>query len=60
MFKNWTWQKWLGKAAPLVSGLIASGIWKFLELPAPEWAGIAASLLTMVVQGILSLFPPKE
>jgi hypothetical protein len=57
--KDWTWQKWMGKLAPIASGLIATGVWKFAELPAPEWAGIAATLLTMVVQGIISLFPAK-
>jgi hypothetical protein len=57
--KDWTWQKWLGKLAPIVTGLLATGIWSFVELPAPGWAGVAAGLLTTVVQGIISLFPAK-
>lgn len=57
--KGWTWQKWVGKLAPIVSGLLATGVWEFAELPAPVWAGVAASLLTMLIQGIISLFPAK-
>lgn len=60
MFKGWTWQKWLGKLMPLITGLLAGGIWEFLELPASAWAGTAAGLLTVIVQGIIALFPPKE
>lgn len=57
--KTWTWQKWLGKLMPIIAGLISSGVWEFAELPAPFWAGVVAGLLTVVVQGIISLFPPK-
>lgn len=57
--KDWTWQKWLGKIAPILTGALATGIWAFLELPAPQWAGLVAGLITAVVQGIISLFPAK-
>lgn len=57
--KDWPWQKWLGKLAPIVTGLLAVGVWEFAELPAPSWAGIAAGLVTMLVQGLLSLFPAE-
>lgn len=57
--KSWPWQKWAGKLAPIVAGLLATGIWEFLELPAPIWAGGAAGLVTMLVQWIVSLFPVK-
>ncbi len=57
--KDWPWQKWLGKLAPIVTGLLAVGVWEFAELPAPSWAGIVAGLVTMLVQGLLSLFPAE-
>ena len=57
--KNWSWQKWLGKLTPIVVGLLATGIWEFAELPAPMWAGTAAGLITVIVQGIIALFPAK-
>lgn len=57
--KNWSWQKWLGKITPIALGLLTTGIWEFAELPAPFWAGAVAGVITVVVQGILSLFPPK-
>lgn len=57
--KEWSWQKWLGKLAPVVTGLIATGIWAFLELPAPGWAGTAAGVLTTIVQAVIALFPAK-
>lgn len=56
---KWTWQKWLGKLTPLVAGAISTGVWEFLELPSPFWAGVAAGVLTVVVQAIISLFPAK-
>ena len=59
VFSGWGWQKWLGKLAPIVTGLLAVGVWEFAELPAPSWAGIAAGLVTMLVQGIISLFPAE-
>lgn len=58
--KDWSWQKWVGKLAPIVVGLISSGVWEFAELPAPLWAGVVAGLLTVVVQAVISLFPAKE
>ena len=57
--KDWTWQKWVGKLTPVVAGLLATGIWAFLELPAPVWAGTAAGALTTVVQWLLALFGKK-
>jgi len=57
--KDWTWEKWLGKLAPIVAGLLATGVWSFLELPAPWWAGTAAGMLTTIVQGIIALFGKK-
>ena len=57
--KNWTWQKWVGKLAPIVVGLITVGVWEFAELPAPAWAGGAGGLLTLLVQWIIALIPPK-
>ena len=57
--QSWTWQKWLGKLAPLVTGALATGLWAFLELPAPQWAGIVAGAITAIVQWILALFPAK-
>jgi sterol desaturase/sphingolipid hydroxylase (fatty acid hydroxylase superfamily) len=57
--KDWTWQKWLGKIMPILTALLAVGVWEFAELPAPAWAGTAAGLLTVIVQGIIALFPPK-
>ena len=57
--KDWPWQKWVGKIAPIVVGLLAQGIWSFLELPAPGWAAIISGAITFGVQQILALFPPK-
>ena len=57
--KTWTWQKWVGKLAPLIVGLLAEGIWQFFELPAPGWAPIIAGALTFLAQQILALLPPK-
>lgn len=57
--KDWPWQKWVGKVAPIVTSLLAIGVWEFAELPAPGWAGIVAGLVTMLVQGILALFPAE-
>ena len=57
--KYWTWQKWVGKLAPIVASLLAVGVWEFAELPAPMWAGIASGILTFVAQQIVALFPPK-
>lgn len=59
IFSGWTWQKWVGKLAPIISTLLATGIWELLELPAPVWAGIAAGIVTFLAQQILALFPPK-
>ena len=56
---KWTWQKWVGKIAPIAAGLLAGGIWSFLELPAPSWAAIVSGAITFFVQQILALFPPK-
>lgn len=59
MFKDWTWQKWAGKLAPLVAaGLVQ--VWAVIEQPVPVWAPIAAGLVTFIVQQLLALFPPKE
>ncbi len=58
--KDWSWQKWVGKLAPIVTGLLASGIWEFAELPAPAWAGTVAALVTSLVQYLISLFPVKD
>ncbi len=58
--KDWSWQKWVGKLAPIVAGLVSSGVWEFAELPAPFWAGVVAGLITVVVQAVISLFPAKE
>lgn len=56
--KEWTWQKWAGKLAPLVTaGLV--GVWAILEMDVPTWAPIAAGCVTFVVQQVLALFPPK-
>jgi len=57
--KDWPWQKWVGKVAPVVVTLLTTGVWEFAELPAPFWAGVVGGLITMIVQGILSLFPAK-
>ena len=57
--KSWTWQKWIGKLAPIVVSVLTTGIWEFAELPAPFWAGVVGGLVTMLVQGLISLFPPK-
>ena len=57
--KGWKWQKWVGKLAPIGTGIIATGIWSFLELPAPQWAGMAAGIVTAIVQWILAMFPQK-
>jgi len=58
--KDWPWQKWLGKIAPIVTSLLAVGVWEFAELPAPVWTGIVAGAITFLVQQVLALFPPKE
>lgn len=58
--KNWPWQKWLGKLAPVAVGFLTSWIWDFIELPAPMWAGVVGGLITMVVQAFLTLFPVKN
>jgi len=60
MFKDWTWQKWLGKLTPIVVAGLTVGFWEFAEMPAPLWAGVVGGLLTVVVQGIISLFPAKQ
>jgi len=57
--KNWPWQKWLGKITPIAVSLLTGGIWEFAELPAPFWAGVVGGLITVLVQGILSLFPTQ-
>lgn len=57
--KDWSWQKWLGKLAPIITGLLAVGVWEFAELPAPAWAATVAGLVTVLVQGVIALFPPK-
>jgi hypothetical protein len=57
--KNWTWQKWVGKLAPIVTSLLATGVWEFAELPAPVWAGVAAGIITFLAQQVVALFPPK-
>lgn len=57
--KDWPWQKWVGKLAPVVTGLLAVGVWEFVELPAPAWAGVVAGMVTMLVQGLLALFPSE-
>ena len=57
--KKWTWQKWIGKLAPIFASLLSVGIWEFLELPAPTWAGIVAGGVTFIAQWIISLIPPK-
>lgn len=59
MFSGWTWQKWLGKLAPIIAGALAEGIWALFELPAPAWAVVSAGILTFLAQQILALFPPK-
>ena len=57
--KSWTWQKWVGKLAPLVVALLTEGVWTFIEAPAPAWAPIIAGIVTMIAQAIISLFPVK-
>ena len=57
---SWSWQKWVGKIAPIVTGLLSVGVWEFFELPAPIWAGTIAGVVTFLVQQILALIPPKE
>ena len=59
LFSGWTWQKIVGKLTPLITGLLAVGVWEFIELPAPAWAGVVAGMVTMLVQGILALFPAE-
>ncbi|GEM_PF-6847179 len=58
--KDWSWQKWVGKLAPIVAGLIAGGVWEFAELPAPQWAGIVAGAVTALAQWLIALFPVKD
>jgi hypothetical protein len=58
-FSGWTWQKVVGKLTPIITGLLAVGVWEFAELPAPTWAGVVAGMVTMLVQGILALFPAE-
>ena len=60
LFEGWTWQKWVGKLAPIVTGLLAVGVWEFAELPAQTWAGVAAGIITFLAQQIVALFPPKS
>ena len=57
--KNWPWQKWVGKIAPIIASLLAVGVWEFAELPAPAWAGIVSGAITFLVQQILALFPKE-
>ena len=59
VFSGWGWTKWLGKLAPIFTALLAVGVWEFAELAAPGWAGVVAGMVTMVVQGVLALFPAK-
>lgn len=59
MFKDWTWQKWVGKLIPLVVSVLTVGVWEFAEVPAPGWAGVVAGVITVVAQAIVALFPPK-
>ena len=57
---KWSWQKWVGKIAPLAVGALTQQVWSFTEMPVPTWAPIVAGLLTFVAQQALALFPPKE
>ena len=57
--KDWTWQKWVGKLAPIVVALLASAVWEFAELPAPGWASVIAGIITFLAQQAIALFPPK-
>ena len=58
--KDWTWQKWVGKLAPIIASLLTEGVWAFFELPSPLWAASAAGLVTLFAQWIISLIPPKS
>ena len=59
--KYWSWQKWVGKLLPFVLG-VALLAWKLISddpnFEPPWWPTISA-FATVVVQTILSLFPPK-
>jgi len=54
--KDWTWQKWVGKLAPIVVALLASAVWEFAELPAPGWASVIAGIITFLAQQAIALF----
>jgi hypothetical protein len=57
---TWSWQKWIGKLSPIIVTLLTTGVWEFIETPAPMWAPIVAGIITFLVQQVISLFPPKE
>jgi membrane protein YdbS with pleckstrin-like domain len=57
MFKNWTWQKWLGKTVVLAIA-VGEAIWMLIE-KTPGWWLPATTFAAWLVQQIVGLFPPK-
>ena len=56
--KDWSWQKWVGKAAPFLIGL-GGLVWTAIEQE-PQWWPLVVGALTGVAQWIVAMFPPKE
>ena len=54
---EWTWQKWVGKLAPLVIGL-GGLVWSFIEAE-PQWWPLVVGGVTGVVQWVVAIFPAK-
>lgn len=55
--KDWPWQKWVGKLAPIIATLLATAVWEFAELPVPGWAPVIAGIVTFLAQQVVALFP---
>ena len=56
--KEWSWQKWLGKLIPLLTGVFGA-VWSFIESE-PQWYPMVIGFGTMIIQWALASFPEKE
>jgi hypothetical protein len=59
MFKDWTWQKWLGKFVAIAVG-VGELVIKELGIANIPWWPIVATGVVALVQWIVALFPPKQ
>jgi len=55
--KEWSWQKWLGKLIPLLTGVFGA-VWSFIESE-PQWYPLVIGFGTMIVQWALAAFPEE-